>query len=167
MDAWISLLKDHTTAYAAQPWQQAAAVWRATGHDDLARRILIAQQIDRRDRVLPQGRHPHWAAAVSRLSKHLTGYGYQAWRSLVYLVALIAGSIAVSVFFGGPPCGPTARAQTGLAWAVPVIFAGIDPACIPNTLWLTIGSWIIHVLGWILVTLFVTGFTGIIRTSHD
>ncbi len=167
VDDWIALLMKGTTAYAAQPWQQAAAAWQATGHDDEARRILIAQQEDRHRRVLSHARHPRWARAVSLFSKHLTGYGYQSWRSLVCLIALTAVSVTVTASFGTPSCGLTAWAQTGLAWAVPVIFSGIDPACTPATTWLTIVSWIIHVIGWVFVTLFITGFTGIIRKSHN
>lgn len=165
--AWIELLAHQTLAYAAQPWQYLASQWRAAGHDGEARRILIAQQDDRRDRVVPYAPHPRWRRAVSGLSRLLTGYGYQSWRSLIVLSVLVVVSMLLSIGFGPVSCGLTARAQTGLAWAVPIIFSGIDTTCTPTHLWLTIGSWLIHVAGWVFVTLFVTGFTGIIRKSHD
>ncbi len=48
LQQWRDLLGDRTPDYAAQPWQQLAAVHRAAGHEGDARRILIAQQDDRR-----------------------------------------------------------------------------------------------------------------------
>ena len=43
---WLTLLREHTPAYAAQPYQHLAAAYRAAGHDRDARTILIAQRRD-------------------------------------------------------------------------------------------------------------------------
>ena len=55
LDQWLDLLRSHTPSYSAQPCQQLAAVHRAAGHERDARRILIAQQDDRRRRLLHPG----------------------------------------------------------------------------------------------------------------
>lgn len=47
---WLTLLAQHAPAYAAQPYQQLAAVHRAAGHERESREILIAQQRDFRKR---------------------------------------------------------------------------------------------------------------------
>ena len=43
---WLDFLRDGTIDYAAQPYQQLAAVARAAGHDADARRALMAQRDD-------------------------------------------------------------------------------------------------------------------------
>ncbi|AXE40212.1 hypothetical protein JS278_03078 [Acidipropionibacterium virtanenii] len=165
--AWIDLLANQTIEYAAQPWQQLAAAWRAAGHDDTARRVLIAQQEDRRHRALSQTRHPWRNKTIAWLSKHTTGYGYQSWRSLVMLVIVAAASVGASVWFSSPACGRLERVEAGLGWAVPIIFSVRHTACPATSPGMIITSWVAHIIGWTLVTLFVTGFTGIIRKSHD
>ncbi len=42
-EAWLELLGGGTLRYAAQPYQQLAAAYRAEGHDSDVRAILIAQ----------------------------------------------------------------------------------------------------------------------------
>jgi hypothetical protein len=44
--AWLELLRTGIRCYAAQPYQQLAAAYRAEGHDSDARAILIAQRRD-------------------------------------------------------------------------------------------------------------------------
>jgi hypothetical protein len=69
--------------YAAQPYEQLAAWYRQVGHDDDARRVLLAKQRHRR-RTL---------ALPARLWGHLleatVGYGYRPWRAGVWLAALL------------------------------------------------------------------------------
>jgi hypothetical protein len=52
---WLRLLREGTTDYAAQPYQQLAA-HRAAGHDGEVRRILMAQRRDQIDRRALTGR---------------------------------------------------------------------------------------------------------------
>lgn len=49
---WCALLKTATPTYAAQPYQQLAAVYLAEGHLGDQRTVLIAQQEDRRTRII-------------------------------------------------------------------------------------------------------------------
>jgi len=46
LDRWLLWLRSHTPAYATQPYQQLAAIHRASGNEAAARRVLIAQQDD-------------------------------------------------------------------------------------------------------------------------
>ena len=43
---WLDLLRDGTPGYAAQPYQQLAAGYRALGDERQAREILMAQRDD-------------------------------------------------------------------------------------------------------------------------
>ncbi|MFE9445795.1 oxidoreductase [Streptomyces sp. NPDC006602] len=83
--AWI---RRHP-GYAAQPYEQLAVWYRQIGHDDDARRVLLAKQRHRRKALgLP-----------ARLWGHLldwtVGYGYRPWRAGVWLAALILFGTAV------------------------------------------------------------------------
>jgi len=98
---WLVLLRSHTPSYSAQPWQQLAAVHRAAGHERDARRILIAQQDDRRRRLLRPGPHAGWRTRAGlalyrsylKALRLVVGYGYQTWRALIgLLVILVAGA---------------------------------------------------------------------------
>jgi len=154
-------------AYAAQPWQHAAAAWQATGDAAAARKILIAQQDTRRKTL-----HPGLRRAGSWLFwKGLTGYGYQSWRSLVVLLALVGTAILTTLlgvdYFTGAQCLQIDRLELAIGWAIPIVFTSRTIDCTPTGHSMAIASWIIKTVGWTLVTLFVTGFTGIIRKTHD
>lgn len=164
---WIDLLSNHTVAYAAQPWQHAAAAWQAAGDTAAARRILTAQQDARRKTL-----HPGLRRTGSWLFwKGLTGYGYQAWRSLVALLILTGVAALTTLlgvdYFTGTQCLQIDRLELGIGWAIPIIFTTRTIDCTPTGYGLTIGSWIIKILGWVFVTLFISGFAGIIRKTHD
>jgi hypothetical protein len=47
LNRWLLWLHARTPAYATQPYQQLAAIYRAAGDEVAARRVLIAQQDDR------------------------------------------------------------------------------------------------------------------------
>ncbi|WP_416959863.1 oxidoreductase [Streptomyces sp. Agncl-13] len=76
--AWIR----RSPGYNPQPYEQLASWYRKAGHDDEARRVLLARQRHRR-RTLPR---------VARVWGHLldvtVGYGYRPWLAGVWLLAL-------------------------------------------------------------------------------
>ncbi|MFJ9562200.1 oxidoreductase [Streptomyces fuscichromogenes] len=76
--AWIR----RSPGYNPQPYEQLASCYRKAGHDDDARRVLLAKQRHRR-RTLP---------AAARVWGHLldatVGYGYRPWLAGVWLLAL-------------------------------------------------------------------------------
>jgi len=100
---WRDLLSKHTTSYAAQPWQHLAAAHRAAGHEKFAKRLLIDQQDDRRDRVIRgDDDRPHpwtWVRrnVLMRGSKAFTGYGYKTSWTLLWLLGWAGVGVGVSL----------------------------------------------------------------------
>ena len=60
---WRNLLRDGTPGYAAQPYQQLAAGYRALGDDRQARQTLMAQRDDQLART-----QPRWPEKLDRKS---------------------------------------------------------------------------------------------------
>jgi hypothetical protein len=89
---WLGLLREATPEYAAQPYQQLAAGHRAAGHDGAARRVLMQQRRDQLDRrAVTDPAERAWA----RLTGITLGYGYQPWRALLFLLAVVTTSVAL------------------------------------------------------------------------
>ncbi|WP_328544791.1 oxidoreductase [Streptomyces europaeiscabiei] len=76
--AWIR----SSPGYSPQPYEQLAGWYRKAGHDDDARRVLLARQRHRRRTLAP----------AARIWGHLldvtVGYGYRPWLAGVWLLAL-------------------------------------------------------------------------------
>lgn len=93
---WLDLLRTATPAYAAQPYQQLASVYRAAGHDRDVRQILIAQRQAQLDRGVLTGRERLWA----RITGVTLGYGYQPSRALLFLLGVVVTSVVLAVTLG-------------------------------------------------------------------
>ena len=93
---WLELLRHGTPGYAAQPYQQLAAGYRALGDDRQARQILMAQRDDQLARTDPRWSERLWG----RITKVTLGYGYQPWRALLFLAAVVAVSCVLAVVLG-------------------------------------------------------------------
>jgi len=173
------MLAEHPAGYRAQPYQQLAKVHRAAGHERDARRILIAQQRDLRRRGDIGG---PFRRLVHRLSGVLIGYGYRPWRPLAGLLATVflallltfgAGAGNMSTHSPGrPPGACTAVENVGFAvdLAVPLVKTGGSQRCEFDVTklagqWYLAGGWFAQVLGWAFATLFVAGYTGLVRKS--
>jgi hypothetical protein len=176
LSRWLELLRDHTPGYAAQPYQQLAAVHRAAGHDSEARDILMAQRRDQINRGGLRRRDRAWA----RFTGLALGFGYQPWRALLLLFAVVAGSVALAVILGGQgglehtatpktPCGVVERIGVGLDLGLPVVKTGARDLCAPTGTragqTLTIAGWVLQLAAWALATLFIAGFTGAVRKT--
>lgn len=175
---WLTLLREHTPGYAAQPYQQLAAVHRAAGHECDAIRILIAQQRDLGARGQLAGRP---ARAWHRVSGFALGYGYRPARAFAGLLAALAIAVVLAFGAGGaglttrtaPPAGPcNAVEQLGMAanLSIPLVRWGAPQRCEYLTdsaagQWLVVGGWCTQLLGWSCATLFVAGFTGLVRRT--
>lgn len=68
--------------YSPQPYEQLASWYRTAGHDDDARRVLLARQRHRRATLSPAAR------AWGHLLDVTVGYGYRPWLAGVWLLAL-------------------------------------------------------------------------------
>ncbi|MCZ4611136.1 oxidoreductase [Streptomyces sp. Lzd4kr] len=83
--AWIR----SSPGYNPQPYEQLATWYRRAGHDDDARRVLLAKQRHRR-RTLPPA-----ARAWGHLLDITVGYGYRPWLAGIWLLALtLLGTLA-------------------------------------------------------------------------
>jgi hypothetical protein len=106
---WLWWLRGCTTQYRAQPYEALAAAYGGAGYDDLARRILVAQRDDVRDRgsLSPVRKLGQYCA------KWLTGYGYHCFYAFLWLAGLFTVTALVAVFWLGPEKyivpGPAAR----------------------------------------------------------
>jgi hypothetical protein len=181
---WLDLLRHGTPSYAAQPYQQLAAGYRALGDERQVRKILMAQRDDQLARTQPR---PRWTERLwGRITKLTLGYGYQPWRALLFLAAVLAISCVLAVVLGwhgalaqakataapGQPCTVIQRVSVGLDLNLPVGTSLARAACgLPKNAasaaaaWLTTVGWVLRVLAWTFAALFIAGFTGAVRKT--
>jgi hypothetical protein len=178
--AWLDLFRDGTASYAAQPYQQLAAAHRASGHDREARRILMAQRRDQIDRALTNRAERVWA----RLTGVTLGYGYQPWRALIGLLAVVTTGVILAVVLGAhgglaqvrtPPsptpvaCTAVDRIGVGLDLGTPLVTTGTRSRCDTTDTEagqaLAVSGWVLRLLAWAFATLFIAGFTGAVRKT--
>ncbi|MFE9190036.1 hypothetical protein ACFYL6_10535 [Micromonospora sp. NPDC007208] len=176
---WLTLLREDTPRYSAQPYQQLAAAYRAAGHDRDARTILIAQRRDQLQRAGLSAAERAWG----RLIGITLGYGYQPWRALLLLLATLAVAVALSVVGGhhgglaqkavasgaAAACTSIDQIGVGLDLGAPLLRTGARDRCQPTDTaagqTLTIAGWILQLLAWSFATLFIAGFTSAVRKT--
>jgi hypothetical protein len=163
--AWLARM----TAYAAQPYRQLAAAYQAAGHEDEARRVLVAQQ-QHLDRSLTG-----WARLRHRLFGLTLQYGYQPGRAVALLAAVLA--VAVALFLGlaggtraeaGGGCPAVDRIGLAVDAAVPLVSTGAADRCQLATgtrpgQALAAAGWVLTLLGWASGTLVIAGYSGWVR----
>ncbi|NEB77107.1 hypothetical protein G3I40_18040 [Streptomyces sp. SID14478] len=176
----LALIRDGSSVYAAQPYQQLAAVYRAAGHDREVRRILMAQ---RRDQVHGGALAGAAQRAWVRLTGLLIGYGYQPWRAVVWLLCVMAVSVGCALALGSQGaltrtaaagaaparCSAVEQIGVGLDMGLPLVKAGQTTLCKASaTDWgqaLVAVGWPLQVTAWAFATLFIVGFTGAVRRN--
>ena len=89
--------------YQGQPFEELAAYYRRLGHDERARRVLLAQQRERTRRRSWQRRWWGW------LQDALVGYGYAPGRALALLAVALAAGWAFFRSYQPPPVNPVAH----------------------------------------------------------
>jgi hypothetical protein len=179
---WLRLLREGTPSYAAQPYQRLAAGYRAQGHDRQVREILMAQRDDQLARTHPS--RPEWW--WGKITKVTLGYGYQPWRALLFLAAVVAISCVLAVALGshgaltqtkqtatpGQPCTVIQRVSVGLDLSLPVDTSVARVDCdltkysaSATAAWLTAAVWVLRALIWVFAALFIAGFTSAVRKT--
>ena len=179
---WLSLLREGTPGYAAQPYQQLAAGYQALGDERQTRGILMAQRDDQFART-----HPRWPERLwGRITKVTLGYGYQPWRALLFLAGTVALSCVLAVVLGshgalaqtsntatpGRSCTVIQQASVGLDLNLPIGKSVARDRCdVANdsasvtAAWLTAAGWVLQLLAWAFAALFIAGFTGAVRKT--
>jgi hypothetical protein len=181
---WLDLLQDATRSYAAQPYQKLAAGYRALGDDRQARKTLMRQ---RRDQLRRNSPRPGWPERSWGRITHVTlGYGYQPWRALLFLAAVVVLSCALAVALGshsalgqtdktatpGRPCTVLQQVSVGLDLNLPVGTSVGRTSCdltkdstSATAASLTAASWVLRILAWVFAALFIAGFTSAVRKT--
>ena len=181
-EGWLGLLRDGTPRYAARPYQQLAAGYRARGDDRQARQTLMAQRDDQLARADTSWRELLWG----KITKVTLGYGYQPWRALLFLAAVVLLSCVLAVVLGahgalaqtsetatpGRSCTVVQQVSVGLDLNLPVgttvARAGCDLTTDPASVtaaWLTTAGWVLRLLAWVFAALFIAGFTSAVRKT--
>jgi uncharacterized protein YjbI with pentapeptide repeats len=174
---FLDLLANRPNGYASQPYHQFAATHQAAGNERDVRRINIAAQRE----LLRGGSLDFWTRIWHRVTGVVLGYGYRPSRALLWWAGTVALALALLVGVAGPAglitvgahgarCGTVDQAGLALNTATPLVKpAGrqdcqLDGGTTLGDL-LTVTSWVIQALSWAFVTLFVAGFTGLVRKN--
>jgi hypothetical protein len=181
-EGWRELLRDCTPGYAAQPYQQLAAGYRARGDDRQARQTLMAQRDDQLARTDTSWPERWWG----KITKVTLGYGYQPWRALWFLAGVVAVSCVLAVMLSahgalaqtsstaapGRSCTVVQQVRVGLDLNLPMgtsaARAGCDLTTDPASVtaaWLSAAGWVLRLLAWAFAALFIAGFTSAVRKT--
>jgi hypothetical protein len=127
--------------YRAQPYEQLAAHYRRLGHDEQARRVLLAK------RRAYRTTRPAWRRAWGWVMDGLAGYGYAPGRAVSWLAAAwLAGWWYFATIPGSHPPNPGLYALDVLVPTSPFGLSDSYPAA-------GAGLWVaaaLQVLGWAL-----------------
>jgi hypothetical protein len=156
-----------THGYEATAWLQLAAVLRGHGREGDATKVLVAMQNDRLERggLSRRAFVGHWILRIS------ISHGYRPWLAAVWGAAIIAVFALVvwqnsGMFISegevadGAPQPIAYAADTFL----PIVDLSESGDWAP-TGWMRWFDWSVILLGWTLSTIFVAGFTRIVRTQ--
>lgn len=177
-EIWIKILRENTLVYAAQPYRQLVSGHMALGHLRDSQRISIAQQED----LLVRGQLGSLASRTThRLSGIFVGYGYRHWRAFGFLLATLVLAIAVAFSAGyadltdrsasdSSNCGVSEQLSLTFPVAGPILRSNIAALCQFDTeqFWgqvYFLSNAVLQLFGWAFLTLFIAGFTGIIKKS--
>ncbi|MFI9341144.1 oxidoreductase [Streptomyces sp. NPDC052773] len=152
--AWVR----RSPGYSPQPYEQLASWYRKAGHDDDARRVLLAKQRHRRRTLRPAAR------VWGHLLDVTVGYGYRPWLAGIWLLTLtLLGTLAFGT--GSPTAvkrgegAPFQPLVYTLDLLVPIGGLGQRTAWY----WTDDGlQWLAYLLiafGWMLTTAVVAGVT--------
>ncbi|MFI6623082.1 oxidoreductase [Streptomyces sp. NPDC050528] len=144
--------------YSPQPYEQLASWYRKAGHDNDARRVLLAKQRHRRRTLHPVTR------AWGHLLDVTVGYGYRPWLAGVWLLALtLLGTLTFSVHTPNPVQQGDSVPFQPLVYTLDLLvpIGGLGQ----RTAWYwSNGSlqWLAYLLiafGWVLTTAVIAGVT--------
>ncbi|MGW2407057.1 oxidoreductase [Streptomyces sp. NPDC001739] len=152
--AWIR----RSPGYSPQPYEQLASWYRKAGHDDDARRVLLAKQRHRRQTLSPAAR------VWGHLLDATVGYGYRPWLAGVWLLAL---TLLGTLSFGTHSPHPVQRGQGSpfqplvytLDLLIPIGGLGQRTAWYWSNGGLQWLAYLLIAFGWVLTTAVIAGVT--------
>ncbi|MEV5534357.1 oxidoreductase [Streptomyces prunicolor] len=144
--------------YTPQPYEQLASWYRKAGHDDEARRVLLAKQRHRRHTL------PRAARVWGHLLDVTVGYGYRPWLAGVWILALtLLGMLSFSTHAPTPvqrgegvPFRPLVYT---LDLLIPVGGLGQRSAWYWSNDGLQWLAYLLIAFGWVLTTAVIAGVT--------
>jgi hypothetical protein len=180
---------DKPAAFAAQPYEQLADMYRQAGQDTEAREVAIARRRDLRR----YGNLNWYRRSGNWFLDQTIRYGYQTWRAAAGLAAVFVAFLVLSVIGQHQhvivPLGdvkgldpvPTATRCTSdypcfypfgytVDTVIPIINVhqadhwGPDAHAPAGWLWV-FSAWGATAAGWALATLLVAGYTGLVRQN--
>lgn len=155
---WVSRDPD---GYRPQPYEQLASWYRRIGHDQDARRVLLAKQRARRATLgLP-------SKVAGYLLDVAVGYGYRPWLAGAWVALLLAAGTAV---FTAYPPSQVGLDERRIFHAFPYTLDLLVPVSVFELrgAWEPVGwtQWVANLLitsGWILATALIAGATRVLR----
>ena len=180
---------DEPAAFAAQPYEQLADMYRQAGQDTEAREVAIARRRDLRT----YGNLNWYRRSGNWFLDQTIRYGYQTWRAAAGLAAVFVAFLVLSVIgqhqhvivalgdVKGLDPVPTATRCTSdypcfypfgytVDTVIPIINVhqadhwGPDAHAPAGWLWV-FSAWGATAAGWALATLLVAGYTGLVRQN--
>jgi hypothetical protein len=178
---WLDMLATQTPHYASQPYFQLASAHEAAGHERDVRRIHLARQRD----LLRRGELDFWGRLWHRITGITVGYRYRPTTALLWWAGTLALLVVLIVGVAGPAglvnrttatggqltsCSPLEQIGLALKTATPLVKPTSQQPCLIDTTTdvgqiVIAGTWILQALAWSFVTLFIAGFTGLVRKS--
>lgn len=148
---------NRSSSYRGQPYEQLAAYYRGLGHDDQARRVLLAKQRRRTQQ------RAWWARWWGWLQDLLAGYGYAPGRALLLLVGAFVAGWLVFQSHHPVPVGPGPHpvfnaALYTLDVLIPAPALGQASGWDPQGAGLAVAAGL-HVLGWLLAITVIAAIT--------
>jgi hypothetical protein len=144
--------------YTPQPYEQLASWYRKAGHDDEARRVLLAKQRHRRHTL------PRAARVWGHLLDVTVGYGYRPWLAGVWILALtLLGTLSFSTHAPTPvqrgEGAPFRPLVYTLDLLIPVGGLGQRSAWYWSNDGLQWLAYLLIAFGWVLTTAVIAGVT--------
>jgi hypothetical protein len=158
---------ERTQSFDPGAWQRLRDVYRAQGRDADARRTAIATENDRLKRgdLSPLRWAGRWILRIT------IGHGYRSWLALVWAVAIV---VPFALLVWQAPAGTFVPAASGAGQSPQPLVYSLDTFLPIVDLgeadqWTATGglrwaAWTVILLGWALSTIFVAGFTRIVRS---
>lgn len=149
--------------YQPQPYEQLAGHYRRIGHDEDARRVLLARQRRRRKQLNAPGK------AWGFIQDAVVGYGYRPWLAGLWVLGLL---VAGTTYFAAnhpaalrtgplPDFSPVAYT---LDLLLPIVSLGQDNAWNPRGAGQAI-AYVLIIAGWLLITAVLAGITRVLSRS--